>query len=94
MEEPRQPRQYEIRVRGVLGDTLLSAFPELHARMRDRETVLAGVLADQAALHGILGRIEALGLELLEVRRQSARTESRAPRASSGRGARGSAVTG
>jgi len=31
--------------------------------------VLHGVLPDQAALHGVLAQIEALGLELLEVRR-------------------------
>jgi len=33
--------------------------------------VLAGVLADQAALYGALAQLEALGLELLEVRRES-----------------------
>jgi hypothetical protein len=31
--------------------------------------VLTGTLADQAALYGVLAQIEALGLELLEVRR-------------------------
>ena len=34
------------------------------------DTVLIGALPDQAALHGVLAEIEALGLELLEVRRQ------------------------
>ena len=33
------------------------------------DTVLAGALPDQAALHGVLAEIEDLGLELLEVRR-------------------------
>jgi hypothetical protein len=33
------------------------------------ETVLAGPVEDQAALHGLIRRIEALGLELIEVRR-------------------------
>lgn len=61
--------RYEIRVRGVLGETLLSAFPDLEAEARTADTVLAGRLPDQAALHGVLARIEALGLELLEVRR-------------------------
>jgi hypothetical protein len=31
--------------------------------------VLSGVVPDQAALHGVLSRIEAMGLELVEVRR-------------------------
>jgi hypothetical protein len=31
--------------------------------------VLTGLFADQAVLHGVLAEIEALGLELIEVRR-------------------------
>jgi hypothetical protein len=68
-----KPARYEIRVRGLLGETLLSAFPGLHAELRAGETVLAGELPDQAALYGVLTRIEALGLELLEVRRECSR---------------------
>jgi hypothetical protein len=60
---------YEIHIRGSLGDTLLGAFPDLRAQVHGTETVLAGPLADQAALYGLLAQIEALGLELLEVRR-------------------------
>ena len=60
---------YEIRVRGALSERLISAFPEMHAQAEERETVLTGTLPDQAALHGVLGRIEALGLDLLEVHR-------------------------
>ena len=70
MHEPSQAPFYEIRVRGVLGDTLLAAFPRLDPRRQDGDTVLVGALPDQAALYGTLERIEALGLELLEVRRQ------------------------
>ena len=62
-------RQYEIWVRGQLGETMRSAFPALRAQPRGEDTVLTGVLPDQAALHGVLAEIEALGLELLEVRR-------------------------
>ena len=62
-------RQYEIWVRGHLGETMRSAFPALRAERRGDDTVLAGALQDQAALHGVLAEIEALGLELLEVRR-------------------------
>jgi len=64
-----QPPQYEIRVRGRLGETICSAFPDLKARPGGDDTVLVGVLADQAALYGVLAEIEALGLELIEVRR-------------------------
>jgi hypothetical protein len=57
--------RYQIRVRGGLGRTIRAAFPTL------RDTVLTGTLADQAALYGVLAQVEALGLELLEVRRES-----------------------
>jgi hypothetical protein len=46
-----------------------AAFPDLHATARGEDTLLTGTLPDQAALHGVLTQIEALGLELLEVRR-------------------------
>jgi len=60
---------YEIRVAGHLGDTIRTAFPELRACLRGRDTVLFGALPDQAALYGVLYQLEALGLELVEVRR-------------------------
>ena len=63
------PHRYLIRVRGRLGQTLRSAFPALQARTSGGDTVLTGPLPDRAALHGVLAEIEALGLELLEVRR-------------------------
>jgi hypothetical protein len=69
MNEPTASVCYEIRVRGLLGKTLLGAFPGLRARADGAETVLTGALPDQAALYGVLSHIEALGLELLEVRR-------------------------
>jgi hypothetical protein len=60
---------YQIRIGGRLGRTMRTAFPDLHAQTQDEDTLLGGALADQAALHGVLARIEALGLELIEVRR-------------------------
>jgi hypothetical protein len=66
---PASKGSYEICVGGRLGDTIRSAFPELRARPSGRDTVLSGVFADQAALYGVLAQLEALGLELLEVRR-------------------------
>jgi len=69
MEHRSKAARYEIYVGGLLSELLLSAFPELLAREDGRVTVMVGDLPDQAALHGVLSRIEALGLELLEVRR-------------------------
>jgi hypothetical protein len=45
------------------------AFPTLHAETQDGDMPLHGAIPDQAALHGVLVQAEALGLELLEVRR-------------------------
>jgi hypothetical protein len=59
--------RYVIRINGHLGATLLSAFPAMAWHRQGPETVLTGAL-DQAALFGVLAEIEALGLELLEVR--------------------------
>ena len=72
MDESTRPMQCEIRIRGHLGETLLTAFPDLDATHCDGETVLTGALPDQAALFGVIAQIEALGLELLEVRRERA----------------------
>jgi hypothetical protein len=67
--DPGAATSYEIRVAGHLGGTIRTAFPELRARPQGRDTVLSGVLPDQAALYGVLYQLEALGLELVEVRR-------------------------
>ena len=63
------PLVYQIRVRGQLGKTMCSAFPALRTHAEDGDTVLTGVLTDPAALYGVLAEAEALGLELIEVRR-------------------------
>ena len=61
--------QYTIRIRGRLGATALSAFPTMGSEVRGGETRLTGPLEDPAAVYGVLAQIEALGLELLELRR-------------------------
>jgi hypothetical protein len=73
----RRPADYEIRVRGHLGTTILRAFPALHAETRGGDTLLRGAALDQAALYGALAQAEALGLELLEVRRLPAAAAAR-----------------
>ena len=66
--------QYTIRIRGRLGATALSAFPALESDVRGGETVLTGSLEDQSAVYGVLAQIEALGLELIELRQVGPRT--------------------
>jgi hypothetical protein len=61
--------RYEIRVKGSIGEPLLDSFEGLEGRVRPAETILRGQVTDQPALHGILDRIQALGLELIEVKR-------------------------
>jgi monoterpene epsilon-lactone hydrolase len=63
------PLRYEIRVCGQLGNTMLAAFPEMNSEVAGGQTVLSGAVVDQSALYGLLSRLEALGLELIEVRR-------------------------
>jgi hypothetical protein len=59
---------YEIRVKGRLSDSLVAAFEGLTATVEPVETVLHGPVEDQAALHGLVDRIQSLGLELVEIR--------------------------
>ena len=61
------PALYTIRINGHLGAMMLSAFPAMMPQWRGAETVLTGLL-DRSALYGVLAEIEALGLDLLEVR--------------------------
>jgi hypothetical protein len=68
-EEPYEQQNYEIRVRGHLGTKMLRAFPALAAQTRGEDTLLRGSLPDQAAMYGVIAKLEALGLELLELRR-------------------------
>ena len=60
---------YEIRVAGVLPPEALLDFDRLTASVEPVETVVRGPLQDQAALQGLLARLEAFGIQLLEVRR-------------------------
>lgn len=62
------PGLYTIRIRGRLGATALSAFPTMVSEVHGSETVLTGLLEDPSAVFGVLAQIEALGLELVELR--------------------------
>jgi hypothetical protein len=66
---PVAPSSYEIRIRGRVTKAFQAAFDDLTVTVNPAETVVRGTAIDQAALYGILERIQALGLELIEVRR-------------------------
>jgi hypothetical protein len=70
------PCLYAIRIKGRLGSTAVSAFPTMVCETKGSETVLTGLVEDRSALFGVLGQIEALGLDLLELRQIRARSKS------------------
>jgi hypothetical protein len=64
-----------IRINGYLGATALSAFPAMVPQRQGAETVLTRLL-DRSALYGVLAEIDALGLDLIEVRQLTPRRKS------------------
>ena len=67
---PAEPAHYELRVQGVLDPRWSAWFEGLRVTSEQAgQTILAGPVADQAALHGLLAKVRDLGLPLLSVRR-------------------------
>ena len=61
---------YHIRIKGHLGAQWADWFEGLTITLEDNgETLLAGPVADQAALHGLLKKIRDLGTPLVSVNR-------------------------
>lgn len=67
------PHCYEIRLEEQLDDHWAAWFSDMEFIPADQRTcpgtVMRGILTDQAALYGLLGRIRDLSLTLIEVRR-------------------------
>lgn len=62
---------YEIRVQGILDERWSAWFDGLEVRSEgDDVTLITGPVPDQAALHGLLTRINDLGLTLVSVCRR------------------------
>jgi hypothetical protein len=61
-------RIYHVTFTGEIGPATRAAFPDLEARAAGGRTVLSGELTDQAALFAVLDRVQALGLDLVDVR--------------------------
>ncbi len=65
-----QPTVYQIRIKGPLGSQWTDWFDGLAITLEDNgETLLAGPVTDQAALHGLLRKVRDLGLPLISVNR-------------------------
>ena len=63
-----RPVEYHIRLQGHLGPELAGWFEGLSATAEaDGTTLLAGPVADQAALHGMLRKIRDLGLPIISI---------------------------
>jgi len=58
---------YVVTVRGAAGPAVRAVFDDVQVSVVGDTTVLRRAETDQAALHGLLHRIEDLGLEVIEV---------------------------
>jgi hypothetical protein len=64
------PEYYEIKIKGHLDQHWSDWFASLTlTHLEGNETLLAGELRDQAALHGLLERVRDLNLTLISVTR-------------------------
>jgi hypothetical protein len=66
--DPGQPMIYQIRIEGHLGREWTEWFGGLTITLEDNgDTLLAGPVVDQAALHGLLRQVRDLGMPLISV---------------------------
>jgi hypothetical protein len=66
-------QDYEFVLRGEIGDRFGVLFEGMHLGRVRGTTVLTGAVLDQAHLHGLIERIQELGLELVSVNPRSER---------------------
>ena len=59
--------RYRVVVRDELDERYASAFEGMQVDAADGQTVITGTITDRSHLHGLLERIDALGLELISV---------------------------
>lgn len=63
----QEPVCYQICVRGQLDPCWSDWFEEFVITSNGNDSLLTGSIPDQAALHGVLGRIRDLGLTLISI---------------------------
>ncbi|HEX8598564.1 MAG TPA: hypothetical protein VF952_08620 [Chloroflexia bacterium] len=67
-EDHYQPGSYEIRIKGHLDNRWAARFEGMTLTLADNgDTLLTGLVVDQAALHGLLRRVRDLGMPLISV---------------------------
>jgi hypothetical protein len=62
---------YQIRLKGVLDSSWSDWFDGFTITLQGDETLLAGIVPDQSALHGILAKINDLGLPIVSIEKIS-----------------------
>ena len=62
-----QSATYQIKVKGNLDPSWSDWFDGFSIRSQGNETTLFGMVIDQSALHGILAKINELGLVIISV---------------------------
>jgi hypothetical protein len=77
---PDQPLAYQIRINGHLGRQWTDWFSGLAITLEDNgDTLLTGLIVDQAALHGLLRKVRDLGMPLISVSSRSQLEEGEKP---------------
>lgn len=59
---------YEIQVKGYLDARWTELFEGMNIAWEDNITTISGMVADQAALHGLLARVRDYGLVLISIK--------------------------
>ena len=66
--DPGQPRVYQIRIKGHLGSQWVEWFGGLTITVEENgDTLITGLVVDQAALYGLLKKVRDIGMPLLSV---------------------------
>ena len=66
--DPGQSVAYQVKIKGHLGGQWTDWFDGLAITLEDNgDTLLTGSVTDQAALHGLLGKVRDLGMPLRSV---------------------------
>ena len=61
--------RYEVRVNGSLSERARSAFPAMNVTSIPTQTIVFGELAEPSDLRDLLARCNAMGIEVLSLRR-------------------------